>query len=546
MERLGDILRSKLLRLGLVLVVLAAGVAVAIDLTKAASTYPLNAVYASAPGLFPGAAVDVLGVPVGTVVSVKTVEDRVEVGMRVRSTTRIPSAAIASLVAPEVLGQPDVDLNPGYTGGPRLAPGAIIPESRTSVPVSTDVFLKELQRTLKTLNPHAVGDLITNLAQDLDGQGAGLNQLIASAAGTIQLLADKGNDLGQLNGTLAQLTGTLDSDTSQIEQLVQQYDTVSTVIAQHSGQLNDALTQLTGATTSLVTLLTPNLLPLESDVGTVTTVGRTLDRNIGNLDELLAQSSSLFQDAQRAFDPNYNWLNLNAALSPGVTGEVEVGYVVDALAGVCRRLTANDASLVAALAKTDPTVVAELTACGNPSSSFFASIVSEIPTLLDTLSGSHTSDTPASPSSLMQQGLDKIGSIGASSTPQSTTSSSSSGTTTTTPAPTPTPTTTTTTTTPPSCGLLGVLIGCPGGSTSKTTSHSTTTSGGLGGLLSDDISPHQAQQATVQLASSAPSGTTLTAPSARYLPPMPSHRHHHRGAHRGLLAQWAHDVRSWL
>jgi hypothetical protein len=65
-------------------------------------------------------------------------------------------------------------------------------------------------------------------------------------------------------------------------------------------------------------------------------------------------------------------------------------------------------------------------------------------------------------------------------------------------------------------------------------------------LLSDDISPHQAQQATVQLASSAPSGTTLTAPSARYLPPMPSHRHHHRGAHRGLLAQWAHDVRSWL
>jgi hypothetical protein len=67
-------------------------------------------------------------------------------------------------------------------------------------------------------------------------------QLISSAAGTIQLLANKGDDLGQLNGTLAQLTGTLDSDTSQIEQLVQEYDTVSTVIAQHSGQLNDAIT----------------------------------------------------------------------------------------------------------------------------------------------------------------------------------------------------------------------------------------------------------------------------------------------------------------
>ena len=55
---------------------------------------------------------------------------------------------------------------------------------------------------------------MTNLATDLDGQGANLNKLIASAAGTVQLLADKGNDLGQLNGTLAQLTGTLDTDTA--------------------------------------------------------------------------------------------------------------------------------------------------------------------------------------------------------------------------------------------------------------------------------------------------------------------------------------------
>ena len=55
------------------------------------STYRINAVYASAPGLFPGAAVDVLGVPVGTVTSVKNVANRVEVGMQVRSGTRIPA-----------------------------------------------------------------------------------------------------------------------------------------------------------------------------------------------------------------------------------------------------------------------------------------------------------------------------------------------------------------------------------------------------------------------------------------------------------------------
>ena len=39
------------------------------------------------------------------------------------------------------------------------------------MPVSTDELLKELQRTLNALNPHAVGNLVTNLATDLDGQG---------------------------------------------------------------------------------------------------------------------------------------------------------------------------------------------------------------------------------------------------------------------------------------------------------------------------------------------------------------------------------------
>ena len=383
-----------------------AAIAVGLDVTSGPSSYRINAVYSSAPGLFPGAAVDVLGVPVGTVTSVTNVADKVEVGMELHSGARIPTAADASLVAPELLGQPDVDLNPGYTGGAYLRPGATIAESHTSVPVSTDQLLKQLQRTLKELNPDAVGNLVTNLSQDLDGQGAGLNQLIKSAAGTLQLLADKGSDLGQLNGTLAQLTGTLDSDTSQIEQLVREYDTVSSVVAQHSGQLNSALTELSGATTSLVTLLTPNLQPLEADVGTVTTVGRTLDRNVGNVDEILQQANNLFQGAQRVFDPTYNWLDLNLALPPGVTGDYVVGLIRDRLAGVCRRITANHSAGLSAAA------LASLASCGNPDSSFFDPLINDIPGILGTLSGP---DGSSAGTALLQQGLDQIGSIGASS-----------------------------------------------------------------------------------------------------------------------------------
>ena len=385
-----------------------AGLLVTVGLLRSTPTYPINVNYSSAPGLFTGAAVDVLGVKVGTVTQVRNVGDKVHVVLAVDQGTKVPAGAFASLVAPQLLGSPDVDLNPGYTGGPALTAGATIPEDHTAVPVSTDEVLKELQKTLNALNPHAVGDLVTNLATDLDGQGANLNKLIASAAGTVQLLAEKGNDLGQLNGTLAQLTGTLDSDTANIESLVQQYDTVSTTVAQHSGQLNDAITQLAGASTGLVNLLVPNLQPLEADVGTVTTAGRTLDRNLSSVDEILANGNSLFQGAERAYDPSYNWLDLNLQTSPGVSSAYIAGLIRDRLAGVCRRITANHSSGLSS------SVLASLAQCGNPSSDFFDPLIDTIPTVLDSLTGQGGSTTEQS---LMDEGLEQIaGALGSGGT----------------------------------------------------------------------------------------------------------------------------------
>ena len=144
---------SKALRIAVAGVVSSPAVIVALEVTAGAATYPVNVVFSSAPGLFPGAAVDVLGVKVGTVTDVENVGDKVHVTLAVNRGTRVPSSAYASLVASQLLGSPDVDLNPGYTGGAYLPPGATIPEDHTAVPVSTDQVLKELQHTLDAINP---------------------------------------------------------------------------------------------------------------------------------------------------------------------------------------------------------------------------------------------------------------------------------------------------------------------------------------------------------------------------------------------------------
>jgi phospholipid/cholesterol/gamma-HCH transport system substrate-binding protein len=551
-----SVLRSKALRWLVAGAVGAAAVVAGIEVTKSTPTYPIDVAYSSAPGLFTGAAVDVLGVKVGTVTNVQNVDNQVDVTLAVDQGTRIPAVAFASLVQPQLLGSPDVDLNPGYTGGPYLRPGSTIAPDHTAVPVSTDEVLKELQKTLDALNPDAVGDLVSNLATDLDGQGAKLNKLIASAAGTVQLLADKGNDLGQLNGTLAQLTGTLDTDTSQIEQLVEQYDTVSSTIAQHAGQLNDAITQLSGASAGLVNLLVPNLQPLEADVGTVTTVGRTLDRNLTNVDAILANGNSLFQGAARAYDPNYDWLNLNLELAPGVTGAYIAGLLRDRLAGICRRIVANHSQGLSA------STIAQLDQCGNPSSAFFDPLLDQIPTILNQLSGSSGSATVQG---VLQQGLNQILNLEpaaggtASNAPQppppTAASKNNAAPTTTTTEP---PTTTTTT-----CGLLSQLLGCPNGSgsgSSGSSSNSGSDGGSGSGSSSNPLAPllsNKVQSAGAPVADPATSqagatdAPTLTAPAAALLPPLPgstnpSSTHRHSRAGRGFFSSVWHGLTGWL
>lgn len=298
-----------------------------------------------------------------------------------------------------------------------------------------------------------------------------------------------------------------------------------------------------GRSSGLVSLLVPNLQPLEADVGTVTTVGRTLDRNLSSVDEILQNGNNLFQGAKRAYDPNYNWLNLNLATAPGVTGAYIAGLLRDRLAGICRRIVANHPSGLSA------TVIATLSQCGNPSSGFFDPLLNDIPTILNTLSGGSDSATAQS---LLQQGLTQIanaeqGSKSAPSTPASPAPAQKTPPSTTT---TTTPPTTTTTTAP--CGLLGAVLGCPGGSGSgsNTSGGSGSFGSGLGGLLSNRVTG-AASRSTATVAVASPSTTTveptLTAPAAALLPPLSQHpRSHHTRTGRGLLSVWAHDVAGWF
>ena len=370
----GEVVRRRLLYPVAVLVV---GLAFAsCSAITGRSTYEVKANFSQTIALFPGSFVRELGIDIGSVTRVVNQGDHVQVTMAVRTKFPLRPDANAILVADSVLGERYVQFTPAFTGGDHLQPGSVIPIERTAVPVETDQVLRSLHNVLSAIDPNNAKDVVTNLADILNGQGTKLNDLLSHASGTLQVLADKSTDLGQLTDSLASLTGALRTRTDALAALIRDYDTVSQIIADDRQNVDGTISQLTAATGQAAALLSRNLPGLKDDVNVLTTAGQSLDRNIDSLDVGLSNAPRLFNAAKNAYDPQHNWLPLNSQTSPAATSAVLVARIRDSLAGICRRLAVRNPSLAPALA-----------ACGNPNSGFFDPILNLIPGIIARLPG---------------------------------------------------------------------------------------------------------------------------------------------------------------
>ncbi|HWC38844.1 MAG TPA: MlaD family protein, partial [Acidimicrobiales bacterium] len=102
------------------------------------STYTLQANFSRGDNLFAPTPVKELGVPIGTVTSVKNEGDHVVAKMSIDQKYPLPANARADVTQDTLLSQGFVQMSPGYTGGPQLPTGSVIPVDRTSVPATTD------------------------------------------------------------------------------------------------------------------------------------------------------------------------------------------------------------------------------------------------------------------------------------------------------------------------------------------------------------------------------------------------------------------------
>lgn len=327
----------RLILAGLAAVLAVALIVVGYTVFTRATTKTFTAYFASVTSLYKGDPVRVLGVNVGKVDEITPRRGDVKVVLQVDKNVPIPSDAMAVIVAQSLVSGRFVQLTPVYSKGGEMADGATIPMERTAVPMEWDDIKKQLTRLTKAVGPQADNDgaavaAINTFDANLAGNGAAINNSITQMSDVLGTLAAGRGDLFATIQNLQKLTDALSRSHEQLVQFNGRIASVSSILAQNTTELNDALHGVSDAMTEVRTFIERNGAAItESSQRLATTL-----RIVADKDE---QLRGLLHSAPSQLANTYNIYN---PLSGSLSGVFGLGMGTNLITLLCGTMDANN------------------------------------------------------------------------------------------------------------------------------------------------------------------------------------------------------------
>ncbi|MDQ2635337.1 MAG: MCE family protein [Actinomycetota bacterium] len=280
----------RILLAGALAALLAAGVYLVLPAQRG---YRITGYFASAVGLYPGDDVRVVGVPVGRIESIEPRAENVKITMSVNNDVPLPADVHAVLMAPNIVSARVIQLAPAYTGGDRLADGAVLGEDRTAVPVEWDEVKKELTQLSAQLAPEhgklngALSAVVNQAADTFDGNGDSFRSALRELSATAGRLGDSRTDLFGTVKNLHVLVDALSGSNEQIVQFTDHVAAVSAVLADSSADLDVTLGTLNQALRDVRGFLHDNNDALIAQVNKLSEFTKVLSDQSENFEQVL-------------------------------------------------------------------------------------------------------------------------------------------------------------------------------------------------------------------------------------------------------------------
>ncbi len=286
--------------------------------------------------LFPGDDIRILGVPVGRVTAVEPHPDGVKISFWFDGKYKVPVDAMAAILSPMLVTGRAIQLTPVYTGGPTMRDGAVIPRSRTAVPVEWDEVRVQLQRLTELLKPttpggvSTLGSFINTTAENLRGQGGTIRETIIKLAQAMSVLGDHSGDIFATFKNLSILVSALRGSSDVL------------------GQLNQNLAAVTGLLADDPTKIGAAFADMNSVIGDVKDFVEDTGDSIGTTTEKLASISTALNDSLDDIKQTLhiapttvaNFTNIYEASNGAFTGALAVNNFANPISFLCGAIQA--------------------------------------------------------------------------------------------------------------------------------------------------------------------------------------------------------------
>ncbi|MEO3748062.1 MCE family protein [Plantactinospora sp. B5E13] len=260
-------------------------------------------------GLLPGDDIRIAGVRVGSVDSIRVVDDRVaEVSFTLTEDVPLTGTVQAKIRYRNLIGQRYVALHEGPGTGPPLPPGGLIPLERTTPALDLTTLFNGFRPLFTALNPEDVNNLAYEIIQVLQGEGGTVSSLLTHTASLTTTLADRDAVIGRVVTNLNAVLATLDSRDAELDRTIGSLRQFVSGLADDREALGAALAHLgslTGATAALLADARPALAADITQLGELTD---TLNRNAAVIDGTLGRLPGRYE-ALTWTASHGSWLN---------------------------------------------------------------------------------------------------------------------------------------------------------------------------------------------------------------------------------------------
>jgi phospholipid/cholesterol/gamma-HCH transport system substrate-binding protein len=220
-------------------------------------------------------------------------------------------------VPQSLIGERYVQLTPAWIQGqPKAEDGHVIDAKDTIIPVEPDEALAALKKFIDSLDPEGLGRLITNAADDLEGNGENLNGALDQVSQLVSTFAEKDQQLSSIVDSFDRFTTTLATRESQLGEILATFSQATQVLADERQGLEDLFAGLASLSTNGLQLVSKHSQRLRTDVEIVTRLAQSIDANLDTLGQLLDSGPILIDGLNGAYNPTLRAFNLRTSFGP--------------------------------------------------------------------------------------------------------------------------------------------------------------------------------------------------------------------------------------